>query len=323
MKQDRTVLRSKIALRPPELKSSSIVAILTQIRTTDASTAINAETAEFAEKLRNGDLYDRSQSFSADDGRSTQRPRSSRWQVSDVSTAVEARHRSCGFGDVASVALSRAAGAIWRGLVRPEGLEPPAYWFEASRSIQLSYGRSTDKCSAAGARRTTSRSQLRALQLITVLKSVFPRVTKHRRGPVAQLAEQQTLNLRVDGSIPSRLTTKSSAKTRRSLSGRRRLGRFDPTVAPNQLAAHKRVHLFRGVRTERGHHMRIRIHRDADLAVTQRLHHHSWMHTLFEQERRAGVPQVMDADSGKFAAFRIALNSRRTFRSSRAARLPR
>jgi hypothetical protein len=26
-------------------------------------------------------------------------------------------------------------------LARPEGLEPPAYWFEASRSIQLSYGR--------------------------------------------------------------------------------------------------------------------------------------------------------------------------------------
>src|SRR5690349_17115418 len=29
----------------------------------------------------------------------------------------------------------------WEILVRPEGLEPPAYWFEASRSIQLSYGR--------------------------------------------------------------------------------------------------------------------------------------------------------------------------------------
>ena len=28
-----------------------------------------------------------------------------------------------------------------RGLARPEGLEPPAYWFEANRSIQLSYGR--------------------------------------------------------------------------------------------------------------------------------------------------------------------------------------
>ena len=29
-------------------------------------------------------------------------------------------------------------------LVRPEGLEPPAYWFEASRSIQLSYGRTSE-----------------------------------------------------------------------------------------------------------------------------------------------------------------------------------
>jgi hypothetical protein len=30
-------------------------------------------------------------------------------------------------------------------LVRPEGLEPPAYWFEASRSIQLSYGRAPSR----------------------------------------------------------------------------------------------------------------------------------------------------------------------------------
>jgi hypothetical protein len=30
-------------------------------------------------------------------------------------------------------------------LARPEGLEPPAYWFEASRSIQLSYGRITHR----------------------------------------------------------------------------------------------------------------------------------------------------------------------------------
>jgi hypothetical protein len=28
-----------------------------------------------------------------------------------------------------------------KDLARPEGLEPPAYWFEANRSIQLSYGR--------------------------------------------------------------------------------------------------------------------------------------------------------------------------------------
>ncbi len=28
-------------------------------------------------------------------------------------------------------------------LVRPEGFEPPTYWFEASRSIRVSYGRAT------------------------------------------------------------------------------------------------------------------------------------------------------------------------------------
>ena len=31
--------------------------------------------------------------------------------------------------------------AIQERLVRPEGIEPPAYRFEACRSIQLSYGR--------------------------------------------------------------------------------------------------------------------------------------------------------------------------------------
>ena len=32
-------------------------------------------------------------------------------------------------------------GGSCESLARPEGLEPPAYWFEASRSIRLSYGR--------------------------------------------------------------------------------------------------------------------------------------------------------------------------------------
>jgi hypothetical protein len=35
----------------------------------------------------------------------------------------------------------RSSHSPERLLARPEGLEPPAYWFEASRSIQLSYGR--------------------------------------------------------------------------------------------------------------------------------------------------------------------------------------
>jgi hypothetical protein len=38
--------------------------------------------------------------------------------------------------------LGRVFGKRQGGeMARPEGLEPPAYWFEANRSIQLSYGR--------------------------------------------------------------------------------------------------------------------------------------------------------------------------------------
>ncbi len=32
-------------------------------------------------------------------------------------------------------------------MVRPEGVEPPTYWFVASCSIQLSYGRTLQNCS--------------------------------------------------------------------------------------------------------------------------------------------------------------------------------
>ena len=35
--------------------------------------------------------------------------------------------------------------AFTTGMVRPEGIEPPAYRFEACRSIHLSYGRAAEK----------------------------------------------------------------------------------------------------------------------------------------------------------------------------------
>ena len=38
-----------------------------------------------------------------------------------------------------------------RVVVRPAGLEPAAYWFEASHSIQLSYGRTRTKNHSTGA----------------------------------------------------------------------------------------------------------------------------------------------------------------------------
>ncbi len=45
--------------------------------------------------------------------------------------------RGCQFGGCEGELKVKS---LWN-LARPEGLEPPAYWFEASRSIQLSYGR--------------------------------------------------------------------------------------------------------------------------------------------------------------------------------------
>jgi hypothetical protein len=46
------------------------------------------------------------------------------------------------------------------GLARPEGLEPPAYWFEASRSIQLSYGRAFTSILAVAAQPTQKRTSI-------------------------------------------------------------------------------------------------------------------------------------------------------------------
>ena len=50
-------------------------------------------------------------------------------------------------------------------LVRPEGLEPPAYWFEANRSIQLSYGRTCLILSSLISSATPDRSILPDLRL--------------------------------------------------------------------------------------------------------------------------------------------------------------
>ena len=52
-------------------------------------------------------------------------------------------------------------------LVRPEGLEPPTYCFEGSRSIQLSYGRTTRRIAQTGNRGQGIRPALLAGNLVT------------------------------------------------------------------------------------------------------------------------------------------------------------
>ena len=59
--------------------------------------------------------------------------------------------RSCSVRDELGCKLMKA-------LVRPEGLEPPAYWFEASRSIQLSYGRTVPSVSVSDHRQLMVRT---------------------------------------------------------------------------------------------------------------------------------------------------------------------
>ena len=103
-------------------------------------------------------------------------------------------------------------------MVRPEGLEPPAYRFEACRSIQLSYGR-TEGCrhsialSIARAARGRIEPAHRYARIGFCLGTISARRSPHSPlGPVAQLAEQQPLNLRVVGSIPTRLTSSRIAR---------------------------------------------------------------------------------------------------------------
>ncbi len=101
--------------------------------------------------------------------------------------------------------------------MRPEGIEPPAYRFEACRSIHLSYGRVHR---SIGRERLTSvvhvngrHNRIGVLESGVRLDAVSaPICSTIPSGPVAQLAEQQTLNLRVVGSIPTRLTTSRDAR---------------------------------------------------------------------------------------------------------------
>ena len=61
------------------------------------------------------------------------------WASCGVTKLLQARFRA--FDAVPQAQLDLSLDSHRGNLARPEGLEPPAYWFEASRSIRLSYGR--------------------------------------------------------------------------------------------------------------------------------------------------------------------------------------
>jgi hypothetical protein len=53
---------------------------------------------------------------------------------------------------------------------------------------------------------------------------------------------------------------------------------------------------FQGIALRFGQYMAVGVHRDADLAMAEDLHDDPWMHTLSDQERRAGMTEIMEAD---------------------------
>lgn len=52
----------------------------------------------------------------------------------------------------------------------------------------------------------------------------------------------------------------------------------------------KRLHPIGGFALQRGQDVAVGVDRQADLAVTQCLHHDSWVDPLDEQQGRAGMP---------------------------------
>jgi hypothetical protein len=110
------------------------------------------------------------------------------------------------------------------------------------------------------------------------------------RAPLAQLAEQLTLNQRVGGSIPSRRTYSEAVSP---VDGHHQIS-FDSNGDSNgrqsSTSVQRPIHRVCGIAQGTRHHMGVQIHGDRELRVAQHVHDHAGRHTLRQKQRRTRVP---------------------------------
>jgi hypothetical protein len=75
------------------------------------------------------------------------------------------------------------------------------------------------------------------------------------------------------------------------------------------LAAQNRVHLGGSGALERRQYVRVGVQREADLAMSQRLHDRPRIHAQRQQQRCCGVPQIMEPNRGLAREYKTMLAS--------------
>jgi len=66
------------------------------------------------------------------------------------------------------------------------------------------------------------------------------------------------------------------------------------------------VHLRGRVGLQGGHQVRVRVHREADLGVPERLHDRAAGNPLGQEQRRSGMPEIVKPDRRKHRPIRSA-----------------
>ena len=95
-------------------------------------------------------------------------------------------------------------------MARPEGVEPPAYRFEACRSIQLSYGRVAIECSA-GARIGQPAFARSDIQRATAWQALMSRRTQSFHSRATRLTTDADVADRIDAQFFRRAPSPAEA----------------------------------------------------------------------------------------------------------------